>query len=151
MYKELTNLIEFDPFVRGMVEISKNANINRRQNLHLGIYRNDFMMCHKTKAFKQVEWNTIAASISLMSDGVRNIFEQMIITNPELYQKYKNKLVDCEKGIAGITNGLEIGHKAFVQQRSNYNESYVIVFVVTDNETNLFEICSLEHELNLHK
>lgn len=151
MYKELTNLIEYDPFVKGMVDISKKANINRKQNLHLGIYRNDFMMCHKTKSFKQVEWNTIAASISLMSDGVRNIFEQYIKIYPEIYAKYKGKLVDCEKGIVGITKGLEIGYKAFVEQRNNKSESYVVVFVVTENETNLFEICSLEHELNLIK
>lgn len=160
LYKSLTNLTEFDPFVKGLISISKRANDYKHENkqtLHLGIYRNDYMMCERSKKLKQVEYNTIAASISLMADGSRSIYEEFSDLYPEIYSKYKNRIIEVNKGLDGITKALEIGHFAFIDQRnvrlnSNKNlksdiHSYAIAVVVTDDETNLFETITIEMEL----
>lgn len=65
------------------------ANKNK-QNIQLGIFRNDYMMDKFKKFLCQVELNTIAASMGHFSDSLRNFHKYFSEKYPLIFQNYNN-------------------------------------------------------------
>ena len=59
---------EHDPFLKRLVDLSKHYNSQpHKQDLHLLILRSDYMLDTVTDSLKLVEYNTIAAALSVHS------------------------------------------------------------------------------------
>jgi hypothetical protein len=138
-----------DSFIKNYLEISTKAFQNsKRQNIQLGIYRNDFMIDKIKKFIYQIEINTIASSMGSFSDGLKFFFNHFSKKYPDYYSKYfdmENNYVPINKEnvIDNIVDSMYTAVKLF----SNDYQNNLIVFIVQDKERNEFDQRSIEEML----
>lgn len=148
LYSTLEESSKTDEFVEGLLNISRKVNSTEnknKQSIHLGLFRHDFMMCCESKAFKLVEWNTVACSIATFGDSIFKIYEDCIEKYPEIYGYYKNRLIESNI-VLDYCNGMSLAFEKYLEQKgNNLNRcDYIVVFVVDDDETNLFDIYNIQ-------
>lgn len=140
MIKCLEEVCKIDDFTRKLVEISVKAHSSRfYQNIFLGLTRNDFMFDENSEKFLQVEYNTIAASF--VSLGTKIVgFHQHILSN------YSSLFEDCPSSVLE-NNALENFVKGMKLACDLYGGPKRVLFVVIEDEKNLFDQTFLEVEL----
>ncbi|KAK3764185.1 hypothetical protein RRG08_044113 [Elysia crispata] len=139
----LKNVIEVDPFIKGIWRIyQKVREAGIKQPLMLGVFRNDFMMNFKDKSIsngvvkpdqlelKQIEFNSIASSFGGLTQQIGNLHK---LTLGLCGKKYSDKEMPENKPASGIAKGLLRGWELY------NNPQAVIIFLVSDNERNVFD------------
>lgn len=142
-----------DEFIRRNLEISKKAHeFPEKQDLQLGIFRNDYMIDRYKKFIYQIEINTIASSMGTFSDGLKKFFKYFSHKYPQYYKEY----FDAENSEYQIPLEKEdvIDKMASAMKSAVYNinqdylcREYIIVFIVQENERNEFDQRSIEKVL----
>ena len=136
----LREVCEVDDFTRKLFEISKKAHQSPfYQDITLGLIRNDFMFDKDAHKFFQVEYNTI--SVSFVSLGTKIV-------------DFHRQAVKCFSEVIGYEGGLPLENdpllkysQAFQLAYEMYGNKGSVLFVVTENEKNLFDQCYIELEL----
>lgn len=145
------SLAEKDKFIQGYLDISTKAfNSPFKQNIQLGIYRNDFMIDKTKKFIYQIEINTIASSLGYFSDQVKKFYSYFSKKYPEFYEKYlpsesnsaNSVPTNRENVIDNIAEGMINAIKLF--SPDNYINT-LIVFVVQESERNEFDQRAIEN------
>ena len=146
----LSPIAEKDEFVRKNLELSKKASsFEHKQNVQLGIFRNDYMVDKNKKFIYQIEYNTIAATMGLFSDGLKKFHKYFSTKYPEVFAKYLNKEkinVPVEKEDTIETFCASMVEAIKLYSKDDYKNT-LIVFVVQENEKNIFDQRAIENEL----
>ena len=145
----LTPISETDEFIKKNLEISKKANeFEKKQKIQLNIFRNDFMVDKIKKFIYQTEFNTIAVTMATFSDKMKKFFDFFSKKYPEYFERFLNK-TNCEVPIEkqdSISNFVDSIIESIKLFSENYKET-LIVFVVQENEKNIFDQRSIENDL----
>ena len=143
----LTPISEKDEFINKLLEISKKVSTyEHKQKIQCGIFRNDYMVDKVKKFIYQIEYNTIAVSMFTMSDKLKQFYSFFSKKYPEIYERYKNKEIPLDKKDAVPSFASSIIEAIKLFSPENYNKT-IIIFVVQENETNVFDQRPLENEL----
>lgn len=148
----LKNVIEVDPFINGLWNIYlKVREAGVKQPLMLGVFRNDFMMNFKDDKskstgavraeqleLKQIEFNSIASSFGGLTQQIGNLHR---LTLGLCGKKISRNQMPENQPANGIAKGLLKGWELYK------NPKAVIVFLVSDNERNVFDQRWLEFEI----
>lgn len=113
------------------------------QKLRLGIFRNDFLIDEKLQQIKQVEFNTVSVSFAGLSTKVG-----------ELHKFLNDSGKYAPDGSRYYTGEMPVSESAtaFARSMANALEKYsgknpIILFVVQENERNVFDQRTLEYNL----
>jgi glutathione synthase len=143
----LTPISEKDEFIKKLLEISKKVStFENKQKIQCGIFRNDYIVDKVKKFIYQIKFNTIAVSMFSFSDKLKKFYSFFSKKYPEIYERYKEKEIPLEKKdiIPEFTSGLIEAIKLF--SPDNYKNT-IIIFVVQENEKNVFDQRTIENEL----
>ena len=139
MFNALSEVCEIDDFTSKLVEISKKAHKSEHfQEISLGITRNDFMIDQSGKFF-QVEFNTIAASFLSLGTKIVNFHNHVISQYGHWFENPAELSFENE--------ALQNICKAFHMAWSLYGNKGSILFVVLEEEKNIFDQTFIELEL----
>ena len=145
----LNPLSESDEFIKKNLEISKKAHeFPQKQKIQLNIFRNDFMVDKIKKFIYQTEFNTIAVTMATFSDEMKRFYSYFSKKYPEFFDRFLNKndrevLIEKSDSIPNFVDSIIEGIKLF---NENYKET-LIIFVVQENEKNIFDQRSIENDL----
>jgi glutathione synthase len=143
----LTPISEKDEFIKKLLEISKKVStFENKQKIQCGFFRNDYMVDKVKKFIYQIEFNTIAVSMFSFSDKLKKFYSFFSNKYPEIYERYKDKEIPLEKKdvIPEFSSSLIESIKLFSPE--NYKNT-IIIFVVQENEKNVFDQRTIENEL----
>ena len=143
----LTPISEKDEFIKKLLEISKKVStFENKQKIQCGFFRNDYMVDKVKKFIYQIEFNTIAVSMFSFSDKLKKFYSFFSNKYPEIYERYKDKEIPLEKKdvIPEFSSSLIESIKLFSPE--NYKNT-LIIFVVQENEKNVFDQRTIENEL----
>ena len=143
----LTPISEKDEFIKKSLEISKKVStFENKQKIQCGFFRNDYMVDKVKKFIYQIEFNTIAVSMFSFSDKLKKFYSFFSNKYPEIYERYKDKEIPLEKKdvIPEFSSSLIESIKLFSPE--NYKNT-IIIFVVQENEKNVFDQRTIENEL----
>ena len=76
IHEKLSFFYETDPFLQRLINVSKAFNKmpkDQRQNIQMLILRSDYMLDRATNSLKLVEFNTIAAALTSLSQRVYEV------------------------------------------------------------------------------
>ncbi|KNG52579.1 glutathione synthetase large chain [Stemphylium lycopersici] len=148
-------LLDVDDFVaklwRTHLEVKKEGYV---QDLSLGLFRSDYMVHQDSSqpkpssGLKQVEFNTIASSFGGLSSQVSALHKHLL--SIEAYPKSTSSVIKEEalqqsKSASSLAKGLAAAHKAYGPSRTN--RPLCVLFVVQDQERNVFDQRHLEYAL----
>jgi Eukaryotic glutathione synthase, ATP binding domain. len=143
LYSKLFEVCKIDDFTRQLVELSKKVHNSKHfQEIYFGLTRNDFMYDDIEKKFIQVEYNTISASFVALGTKI-------VEFHKHLYSNYSNFFNISESPADSIlennpllnfVNGFNYAYKL-------YGNTGVILFVVLEDEKNLYDQTLIELEL----
>lgn len=148
--KILEPIAKDEAFIKNNLEISKKvAQFEQRCKINFDIFRNDFMVDKKKKFAYQIEYNTIASSMGVFSDKIKNFYTHFSEKYPSLYQKYLNNKhisipFQSDSVISNMTSAMIEAIKLF--SPDNYTNT-IIIFVVQATERNVFDQKPMENEL----
>ena len=143
----LTPISEKDEFIKKLLEISKKVStFENKQKIQCGFFRNDYMVDKVKKFIYQIEFNTIAVSMFSFSDKLKKFYSFFSNKYPNIYERYKDKEIPLEKKdvIPEFSSSLIESIKLFSPE--NYKNT-LIIFVVQENEKNVFDQRTIENEL----
>ncbi len=143
----LTPISEKDEFIKKLLEISKKVStFENKQKIQCGFFRNDYMVDKVKKFIYQIEFNTIAVSMFSFSDKLKKFYSFFSNKYPNIYERYKGKEIPLEKKdvIPEFSSSLIESIKLFSPE--NYKNT-IIIFVVQENEKNVFDQRTIENEL----
>ena len=127
----------------------------KKQNLQLGIFRNDFLIDHLDggeTAIKEVEFNTISVSFGGLSNKVSKLHE--FLFDSDYYSSagkdgnsFDNEKIEVpvSESLQNIVKSLKLGVDSFEKQQDQNNT--IVLFVVQPNERNVFDQRLVEYEL----
>ncbi|KAK7258824.1 hypothetical protein RIF29_24411 [Crotalaria pallida] len=133
LQESLSRTKKADEFTSRLLDIhSKMMEINKKEDIRLGLHRSDYMLDEQTKSLLQVELNTISASFTGLG-GVVSELHRSILSS---YGKFLG--LDSERVPA---NSPARKHaQALAKAWSEYNnQSAVIMFVVQAEERNMYD------------
>lgn len=117
------------------------------QPLQLGLFRSDYLLHApgngEPMSLRQVEFNTISSSFGALSERAADLHEYLY-KSTQYYGASSNLRAENfppNRTTAGLAEGLAEGHKAYGILNAR------ILFVVQDNERNVFDQRWLEYEL----
>ncbi|KAH9922030.1 glutathione synthase [Amylocystis lapponica] len=117
------------------------------QPLQLGIFRSDYMVhapdAVESASLKQVEFNTISSSFGSLSEQTARL-HKYLYNSVQYYNSspiLRQESFPANNTISGLAEGLAVAHLAYGVPDSR------ILFVVQDNERNVFDQRWVEYEL----
>ncbi|KAI0783471.1 glutathione synthase [Abortiporus biennis] len=134
------------------------------QPLQLGLFRSDYMIhtpSNEQPSLKQVEFNTISSSFGTLSERSAQM-HRYLLKSTGYYESspyLKEENLPPNQTTAGLAEGIATAHKAYNTSKQVYNmerssssliffsNSARVLFVVQDNERNVFDQRWLEYEL----
>ncbi|ONM33532.1 Glutathione synthetase chloroplastic [Zea mays] len=129
----LSKTRQVDDFTSRLLEIHrKMMEINKEENIRLGLHRSDYMLDSETSSLLQIELNTISASFpglgSLVSDLHRSLIKQ-----------YGTSLSLEHKRVPANAASTQFS-EALAQAWSEFNiDSAVIMMIVQPEERNMYD------------
>ena len=140
------SLGEKDAFVKKFLDISvKASTFDKKQNISLGIYRNDFMVDTVKKFIFQIELNTIAACLGYFSDKMRKYYQDFSNLFPTEYANINlENIPNKPYNIESIADSMLEAVKLF---SPNEHKNMLIVFVVQEVERNEYDARSVQNAL----
>lgn len=122
------------------------------QTLSLGLYRSDYM-AHVpadsgSASLKQVEFNTISASFGGLSERVSGLHTEILKSPGYPSHPLLSSSVPPEnKAVETLSAGLAVAHQSYGPSKSLPARHLCILFVVQENERNLFDQLPLSQQL----
>jgi glutathione synthase len=133
LQQSLSRTKEADEFTCRLLDIhSKMLEINKKEEIRLGLFRSDYMLDEKTKSLLQIEMNTISTSFSgvgcVMTELHRNILS------------HYGKLLGLDSKRVPVNTADSRYAEALAKAWSEYNNpSAVIIVVVQAEERNMYD------------
>jgi glutathione synthetase len=122
-------------FTGKLLQLSKRT--KSKQLLHLGIFRNDFMMHYDEESEsiipQQVEVNTVVTGATVMSAIAQRIHQYLLRKSETLRSHFQdtygnNTVSEVGASLEGITSAMKLAHEEFAKQQNT--EAHCILFVV---------------------
>ncbi|XP_020101793.1 glutathione synthetase, chloroplastic isoform X3 [Ananas comosus] len=133
LQESLSRTKKVDAFTHRLLEIhSKMLEINKKEDIRLGLHRSDYMLDAETKSLFQVELNTISSSFPGLSCLVSELHRNLL----NHYGKHVG--LDSRKvpGNTAVSRYAEALAKAWSEYN---NSSAVVMFVVQNEERNMYD------------
>ncbi|CAJ2631590.1 unnamed protein product [Trifolium pratense] len=133
LQQSLSRTKKADEFTSRLLDIhSKMLEINKKEEIRLGLFRSDYMLDEKTKSLLQIEMNTISTSFSgvgcVMTELHRNILS------------HYGKLLGLDSKRVPVNTADSQYAEALAKAWSEYNNPRaVIIVVVQDEERNMYD------------
>ncbi|XP_042518439.1 glutathione synthetase, chloroplastic-like [Macadamia integrifolia] len=133
LQESLSRTKEADVFTRRLLDIhSKMLEINKREEIRLGLHRSDYMLDAQTNSLLQVELNTISTSSIAPGCIVSELHRNLINQN--------GKLLGLDSGNIPRNNNVSQYAEALAKAWIEYNNSRaVILAVVQADEHNMYD------------
>ncbi|KAG9234271.1 hypothetical protein BJ875DRAFT_19637 [Amylocarpus encephaloides] len=146
-------ILEVDEFIAELWQVHlKVKEEGYVQNLSLGLFRSDYMVHRDTQdtapVIKQVEFNTIASSFGGLSAQTSKLHRYLSLTNyPLLQDSIPAQSLDlpANESTKSLASGIRSAFEAYTQAQSS--DKCCVIFVVQDQERNIFDQRHLEYEL----
>ena len=152
-----------DDFLKRLIDISKAyaaVDVQERQNHQMLILRSDYMLDRESNELKLVEFNTIAAALTSLSQKVCEVQGQILDKYSDKLNLQYSKRDHLEDGF-GLSQGEQIGiefkrgiqlyFESMKKSDRGYTTSKIddvwVLFIVEENERNLGDQKCLESEL----
>ncbi|KAK3031600.1 hypothetical protein RJ639_035606 [Escallonia herrerae] len=139
----LSRTKKVDPFTSRLLEIhSKMLEIDKKEEIRLGLHRSDYMLDEQTNMLLQIELNTISSSFPGLSSLVSELHRSLL-------DQYRERLkLDSEKipRNSAVSCFAEALAKAWTQYD---NPRAVVLIVVQSEERNMYDqhwLCTLLKE-----
>lgn len=123
------------------------------QTLSLGLYRSDYManisVDSDTASLKQVEFNTISSSFGGLSERVTGLHTELLKSSPAYppHPLLNSSVLPENKPVETLSAGLAVAHRAYGPTKSLPARHLCILFIVQENERNLFDQIPLQQQL----
>ncbi|TIB72047.1 glutathione synthase [Wallemia mellicola] len=153
--KVMSDVSRFDTFQASLWDQWKSIRDSIVQPNQLLVARSDYL-CNTSvsskgdvKGLSQVEFNTIAASFGALSNQVHQLHDYLSkdVRYSGLHPLLKNDIAE-NNTLNGLIDGFEAAHKIYKSGYLRSKHSPYILFVVQDNERNVFDQRLLEFELS---
>ncbi|KAJ8772032.1 hypothetical protein K2173_027209 [Erythroxylum novogranatense] len=129
----LSSTKRVDDFTSRLLEIhSKTLEINKKQEIHLGLHRSDYMLDEQTKLLLQIELNTIASSFPGLSCLVSKLHRSLLKNYGELLG-LDLKRVPENSAVSKFAEALALAWTEY------NNPSAVVMVVVQPDERNMYD------------
>ncbi|WOH14397.1 hypothetical protein DCAR_0933916 [Daucus carota subsp. sativus] len=129
----LSRTKEVDDFTSRLLDIhSKMLQMNKKEDIRLGLHRSDYMLDEQTKLLLQIELNTISSSFAGLSCVVSELHRSLINT-------YKKQLgLDSQR--VPINTAVTQFAEALARAWTEYNNPRAaVLFVVQPEERNMYD------------
>ncbi|GLT95004.1 hypothetical protein SLE2022_127110 [Rubroshorea leprosula] len=143
LQESLARTKKVDAFTSRLLDIhSKMLEMNKKEEIRLGLHRSDYMLDEQTKLLLQIELNTISSSMPGLSCLVSELHRSLL-------NDYGNDLgLDSQRipGNAAVNQFAEALAKAWAEYN---NDSSVVMVVVQSEERNMYDqlwLCSVLKE-----
>lgn len=143
LQESLSRTKKVDAFTSRLLDIhSKMLEINKKEDIRLGLHRSDYMLDEQTKLLLQIELNTISSSFPGLSCLVSELHRLL------LHQFKEHLLLDPER--VPRNNAVNGFAEALAKAWTEYNNPRaVIMFVVQPEERNMYDqhwLCAVLEE-----
>ncbi|PYI13077.1 putative glutathione synthetase [Aspergillus violaceofuscus CBS 115571] len=156
--KIMEDLIDVDDFISNLWKVHLAVKKEGyTQNLSLGLYRSDYMAHTPSDAsspsLKQVEFNTISSSFGGLSSLVTSLHTELLNSppgHPIAYPSHpllNNNWPPENPAVETLAAGLAAAHVAYGPSKSTPALPTCILFLVQENERNIFDQLALSREL----
>ncbi|KAL6239585.1 hypothetical protein BDW75DRAFT_197791 [Aspergillus navahoensis] len=161
--KIMEDLIDVDDFISNLWKVHLAVQKEGyAQTLSLGLFRSDYMAhspsTSTTPELKQVEFNTISSSFGGLSSLVASLHSELLDSppgSPIAYPSHpllKSKAIPENTAVETLSAGLATAHTAYGPSKSQPQLPTCILFVVQENERNIFDQLALSRQLTkVHK
>ncbi|XP_049351098.1 glutathione synthetase, chloroplastic [Solanum verrucosum] len=133
LQQSLSRTRKVDPFTSRLLEIhSKMLEINKIEEIRLGLHRSDYMLDEQTKLLLQIELNTISSSFPGLSCLVSELHRSLL-------QQYREDIASDPNRIPA-NNAVNQFAEALAKAWNEYGDPRaVIMFVVQTEERNMYD------------
>ncbi|NP_001234014.2 glutathione synthetase, chloroplastic [Solanum lycopersicum] len=133
LQQSLSRTRKADPFTSRLLEIhSKMLEINKLEEIRLGLHRSDYMLDEQTKLLLQIELNTISSSFPGLSCLVSELHRSLL-------QQYREDIASDPNRIPA-NNAVNQFAEALAKAWNEYGDPRaVIIFVVQAEERNMYD------------
>lgn len=133
LQQSLSRTKKVDPFTSRLLEIhSKMLEMNKIEEIRLGLHRSDYMLDEQTKLLLQIELNTISSSFP----GLGCLVSEL---QRSLHQKYKEN-IGVDPNRIPANNAVNQFAEALAKAWNEYGDPRaVIMFVVQAEERNMYD------------
>lgn len=133
LQQSLSRTKKVDPFTSRLLEIhSKMLEMNKIEEIRLGLHRSDYMLDEQTKLLLQIELNTISSSFPGLSCLVSELQRSLL-------QKYKEN-IGVDPNRIPANNAVNQFAEALAKAWNEYGDPRaVIMFVVQAEERNMYD------------
>ncbi|KAF7817879.1 glutathione synthetase, chloroplastic-like [Senna tora] len=136
----LSRTKKVDKFTSRLLDIhSKMLEINKKEEIRLGLHRSDYMLDEQTKSLLQIELNTISSSFAGLGSLVTELHRNILT--------HYGKLLGLDSGRIPPNSAVSQFAEALAKAWCEYNNPRaVVMFVVQAEERNMYD----QHLLSLY-
>lgn len=133
LQESLSRTKQVDEFTSRLLDIhSKMLQLNKKEEIRLGLHRSDYMLDEQTKSLLQIELNTISSSFAGFSTLVTQLHRYILSCHGKLLG------LDSEKVPAN--NAVSQNAEALAKAWSEYNNPRAIIMIVVQaEERNMYD------------
>nr|KYP45550.1 hypothetical protein KK1_032909 [Cajanus cajan] len=144
LQESLSRTKKADEFTSRLLDIhSEVLEIDKKQEIRLGLHRSDYMLDEKTKSLLQIELNTIASSFASLSNLVTELHRYILSRH--------GKLLGLDSKRIPANNAINQYAEALAKAWSEYNNRRaVIMIVVQAEERNMYDQHLFSSLFNTH-
>ncbi|KAL1350608.1 glutathione synthetase, chloroplastic [Arachis hypogaea] len=133
LQESLSRTKKVDEFTSRLLDIhSKMLEINKKEDIRLGLHRSDYMLDEQTNSLLQIELNTISSSFAGLSSLVSKLHRNTL--------SHYGKLLELDSERVPANNSVNLFVEALAKAWSEYNNPRaVIMFIVQAVERNMYD------------
>ncbi|KAH1079280.1 hypothetical protein GLYMA_19G237700v4 [Glycine max] len=133
LQESLSRTKNADEFTSRLLDIhSKMLQINKKEDIRMGIVRSDYMIDEKTKSLLQIEMNTISTSFALIGCLMTGLHKSLL-------SQY-GKFLGLNSNRVPANNAVDQSAEALAKAWSEYNNPRAAILVVVQvEERNMYE------------
>ncbi|RZC22249.1 glutathione synthetase, chloroplastic-like [Glycine soja] len=133
LQESLSRTKNADEFTSRLLDIhSKMLQINKKEDIRMGIVRSDYMIDEKTKSLLQIEMNTISTSFALIGCLMTGLHKSLL-------SQY-GKFLGLDSNRVPANNAVDQSAEALAKAWSEYNNPRAAILVVVQvEERNMYE------------
>ncbi|RZB49460.1 Glutathione synthetase, chloroplastic [Glycine soja] len=127
LHDSLSRTKKADEFTSRLLDIhSMMIQINKKEEIRLGLHRSDYMLDEKTKSLLQVELNTIASSFASLSNLVTELHRYILSCH--------GKLLELDSKRIPANDAVNQYADALAKAWSEYNNPRAVIMIVVQAE-----------------
>ncbi|KAJ4719526.1 Glutathione synthetase [Melia azedarach] len=133
LQESLSRTKKVDAFTSRLLDIhSRMIEMNKKEDIRLGLHRSDYMLCEQTKSLLQIELNTISCSFPGFSSLVSELHRSLLIHHGKLLG-LDSKRVPLNSTVSKFAEALAKAWTEFNNPRA------VVMVVVSSEERNMYD------------